>query len=128
MRARRQRALFIELLALETRRGQIQAELRGIYEADQTDHRNPPLSRDDGYWGKVPAPAPLLEFDTGPRRGQEPLAERALPASYRLGRGDGSGRRTGQGRGSSSSQTVSTHRSPSSAGKTRSCCLTEQCF
>jgi hypothetical protein len=66
VRARRQRVLFVELLPLETRRAEIQAELRGIYEGDETDRRNPPLSRDDGYGGKVPAPALLLELDTGP--------------------------------------------------------------
>jgi hypothetical protein len=66
VRARRQRVLFVELLPLETRRGEIQAELRGTYDADETDRRNPPLSRDDGYGGKVSAPAGLLAFDTGP--------------------------------------------------------------
>jgi hypothetical protein len=44
VRARRQRVLFVELLPLETRRAEIQAELRGIYEGDETDRRNPPLS------------------------------------------------------------------------------------
>jgi hypothetical protein len=69
VRAGRQRALFVELLPLETRRGEIQAELRGIYETYETDRRNPPLSRDDGYGGQSARASGAACVRHGSRRG-----------------------------------------------------------